>query len=254
MLTDVEGLYRDWPDRTLADRPARSPPRSSSELLPALDAGMIPKMEACLRAVAGGVPRATVIDGRLPHSLLLEIFTDDGIGTMVRARPSGADLATPDRARLQPRAGDVTGRRTPALPRPLRRGADEHLRPARSGCSSAARAATSGTPTAPATSTCSAGIAVNALGHAHPPWSRPSPAQLADARPRLQLLRHPGPGRARRAAAGASLGAADGSRCSSPTPAPRRTRRRSRSPGGPAVPRIVAAEGAFHGRTMGALA
>jgi acetylglutamate kinase len=40
-------------------------------------------MEACLRAVQGGVPRATVIDGRVPHSVLLEVFTDSGVGTMV---------------------------------------------------------------------------------------------------------------------------------------------------------------------------
>jgi len=52
-------------------------------LLPGLGAGMIPKMEACLRAVRGGVPQAHVLDGRLPHSVLLEIFTDSGIGTMV---------------------------------------------------------------------------------------------------------------------------------------------------------------------------
>ena len=52
-------------------------------LLPRLDAGMVPKMEACLRAVNGGVPSAHVIDGRLAHSVLLEVFTSDGIGTMV---------------------------------------------------------------------------------------------------------------------------------------------------------------------------
>ncbi len=52
-------------------------------ILPSLSAGMIPKMEACLRAVRGGVPQAHVLDGRLPHSVLLEIFTDSGIGTMV---------------------------------------------------------------------------------------------------------------------------------------------------------------------------
>jgi acetylglutamate kinase len=44
---------------------------------------MIPKMEACLQAVSGGVPRAHVLDGRQPHAILLEIFTDSGIGTMV---------------------------------------------------------------------------------------------------------------------------------------------------------------------------
>ena len=58
------------------------------QLLPDAERGMIPKMEACLRAVRGGVPQAHVLDGRLPHSVLLEIFTDSGIGTMVV--PDGA--------------------------------------------------------------------------------------------------------------------------------------------------------------------
>jgi acetylglutamate kinase len=81
VLTDVEGLYSDWPDRTsllsqiTVDRLAG--------LLPALSAGMLPKMEACLRAVRGGVPRAHVIDGRVAHSVLLEVFTTEGVGTMV---------------------------------------------------------------------------------------------------------------------------------------------------------------------------
>lgn len=81
VLTDVAGLYRDWPDtdslisQLTADELA--------ELLPSLSAGMVPKMEACLRAVKGGVPQAHVIDGRLPHSILLEIFTSEGTGTMV---------------------------------------------------------------------------------------------------------------------------------------------------------------------------
>jgi acetylglutamate kinase len=81
VLTDVEGLYRDWPssDEVVAEITTSD----LKALLPDLEAGMIPKMEACLRAVEGGVQRATVIDGRVPHSLLLEIFTDEGIGTMV---------------------------------------------------------------------------------------------------------------------------------------------------------------------------
>ena len=54
-----------------------------ADLLPSLTAGMVPKMEACLRAVQGGVPQAHVLDGRLPHAVLLEVFTDSGIGTMV---------------------------------------------------------------------------------------------------------------------------------------------------------------------------
>jgi acetylglutamate kinase len=81
VLTDVEGLYRDWPasDEVISQLDADD----LEKLLPALSAGMIPKMEACLTAVKGGVPRAHVLDGRLPHAILLEIFTDSGIGTMV---------------------------------------------------------------------------------------------------------------------------------------------------------------------------
>jgi len=81
VLTDVEGLYLNWPDRSSlrheihADELAR--------LLPGLASGMVPKMEACLRAVRGGVAGAHVIDGRLAHSLLLEVFTTQGVGTMV---------------------------------------------------------------------------------------------------------------------------------------------------------------------------
>ena len=120
MLTDVEGLYADWPPgrpgpgRSTPAAPAGfpAPPAAADpagdgtasppadvismltaadleRLLPGLSAGMIPKMEACLRAVRGGVPQAHVLDGRLPHSVLLEIFTDSGIGTMVV--PDGAD-------------------------------------------------------------------------------------------------------------------------------------------------------------------
>jgi acetylglutamate kinase len=81
MLTDVAGLYTDWPDRSsLTDRIDDA---ALAALLPRLDAGMAPKMEACLRAVRGGVPTAHVIDGRVPHSVLLELFTGEGIGTMV---------------------------------------------------------------------------------------------------------------------------------------------------------------------------
>jgi acetylglutamate kinase len=87
VLTDVEGLYADWPaeDRRVISSLSAA---DLEKLLPSLSAGMIPKMEACLRAVRGGVPRAHVLDGRLPHSVLLEIFTDSGIGTMVL--PDGA--------------------------------------------------------------------------------------------------------------------------------------------------------------------
>jgi acetylglutamate kinase len=81
VLTDVEGLYANWPDSdeviSMLDAAALE------EMLPSLAEGMVPKMEACLRAVRGGVPQAHVLDGRVAHSMLLEVFTDDGIGTMV---------------------------------------------------------------------------------------------------------------------------------------------------------------------------
>ena len=81
VLTDVQGLYRSWPDPdSLVSQIGVD---ELAELLPKLEAGMGPKMEACLRAVRGGVPAAHVVDGRVPHSVLLEIFTDEGFGTMV---------------------------------------------------------------------------------------------------------------------------------------------------------------------------
>jgi acetylglutamate kinase len=81
VLTDVEGLYADWPDRSSLLQVVRA--SDLEKLLPNLATGMIPKMEACLHAVQGGVPRAHVIDGRLAHSVLLEVFTSRGVGTMV---------------------------------------------------------------------------------------------------------------------------------------------------------------------------
>jgi acetylglutamate kinase len=81
VLTDVEGLYADWPasDEVISSLTAAE----LEAMLPVLTSGMVPKMEACLRAVQGGVPRAHVLDGRVAHSVLLELFTDEGVGTMV---------------------------------------------------------------------------------------------------------------------------------------------------------------------------
>ncbi|MFM1787143.1 MAG: hypothetical protein RL228_1093 [Actinomycetota bacterium] len=81
VLTDVEGLYRNWPESDEVIRQIST--EELEELLPTLSSGMIPKMDACLRAVKGGVSRAHIIDGRLAHGLLLEVFTDSGVGTMV---------------------------------------------------------------------------------------------------------------------------------------------------------------------------
>jgi acetylglutamate kinase len=82
VLTDVAGLYADWPDSTEVISEITA--GELATILPTLASGMVPKMEACLRAVSAGVPRATVLDGREVHALLLEIFTSEGIGTMVR--------------------------------------------------------------------------------------------------------------------------------------------------------------------------
>lgn len=83
MLTDVPGLYADWPD------PSSLLPHVTAarlrQMLPGLSAGMIPKVEACIEAVTGGVEQAVVIDGRVAHSTLLEIFTDERLGTTVTA-------------------------------------------------------------------------------------------------------------------------------------------------------------------------
>ncbi|HAM28068.1 MAG TPA: acetylglutamate kinase [Microbacteriaceae bacterium] len=87
ILTDVTGLYRDWPNRdSLISTIDATELRA---LLPSLESGMIPKMTACLDAVDGGVPKAAIIDGRVLHSILLEAFTAEGIGTEV---VSGKDL------------------------------------------------------------------------------------------------------------------------------------------------------------------
>jgi acetylglutamate kinase len=81
VLTDVEGVYSSWPDRdSLLSSLSVS---GAKALMETVDAGMIPKLEACVRAVEQGVPQAHVVDGRQPHSLLLEVFTSEGIGTMI---------------------------------------------------------------------------------------------------------------------------------------------------------------------------
>ena len=81
VLTDVEGLYANYPDPESIISALTA--AELEPMLPQLESGMAPKMEACLRAVTGGVPQAHVIDGRVPHSVLLEVFTSDGVGTMV---------------------------------------------------------------------------------------------------------------------------------------------------------------------------
>jgi acetylglutamate kinase len=91
VLTDVEGLYADWGGHPGTSGGVISELTAGrlTAMLPGLSEGMIPKMEACLLAVNGGVPQAHVLDGRQPHAILLEIFTDSGIGTMVL--PDGSE-------------------------------------------------------------------------------------------------------------------------------------------------------------------
>jgi acetylglutamate kinase len=83
ILTDVAGVYADWPDTSTVISEL-----SASELramVPSLASGMIPKLSACLEAVDAGVPNAHILDGRVSHAVLLEIFTDEGLGTLVTA-------------------------------------------------------------------------------------------------------------------------------------------------------------------------
>jgi acetylglutamate kinase len=94
VLTDVAGLYSDWPDRgSLVSQITVS---ELTELLPSLEAGMIPKMSACLSAVSGGVAKAAIIDGRVPHSTLVEVFSDRGVGTEVVPDPANTTVTTTD--------------------------------------------------------------------------------------------------------------------------------------------------------------
>jgi len=81
LLTDVPGLYANWPDTS--DVISTITSTTLRDMLPTLSLGMIPKMTSCLEAVDGGVAKAAIIDGRLAHSVLLEIFTPTGIGTEV---------------------------------------------------------------------------------------------------------------------------------------------------------------------------
>jgi acetylglutamate kinase len=81
MLTDVAGLYTNWPDHD--SLVSEIDVAALTQLLPTLEAGMVPKIEACMRAVGAGVPSAHVIDGRVEHCVLVELFTDEGTGTKV---------------------------------------------------------------------------------------------------------------------------------------------------------------------------
>ena len=116
---------------------------------------MVPKMEACLRAVRGGVPAAHVVDGRVPHSMLLEIFTTEGFGTMVV--PATADMT---------RHAHDADAAVVAVD-------DGQLRHPAAGAGRAARARwSSTTPAGSPTSTCSAASRSTRSATPTRPWSR----------------------------------------------------------------------------------
>ncbi len=212
---------------------------------------MIPKMEACLRAVRGGVPEATVIDGRLRHSVLLEVFTPEGVGTMVlpdrphaRTRRGGRVVTTDTHARSGTGQATWSRRYEGAVmntfgppQRVLVRGEGAYVWDA-----DGARYLD-----------LLAGIAVNALGHAHPVLVEAVSRQLATLGHVSNFFTTPAQVTLAERLIGL-LGAPAGSRvffCNSGTEAIEAAVKVSRRTG---RSRLVAAEGAFHGRTMGALA
>ncbi len=83
MMTDVEGIYRDFEDKSSFVSELRVEDAKKMITAGAVSKGMIPKVEACLTALSGGVTRTHIINGTKPHSLLMELFTDTGIGTMI---------------------------------------------------------------------------------------------------------------------------------------------------------------------------
>ncbi len=264
VLTDVEGLYASWPDR--ASVLSQVGADQLEAMLPRLESGMVPKMEACLRAVRGGVAEATVIDGRVPHSLLLEVFTPEGVGTMVLPAPSvpapGVTPGALTTGALTPGAL-TTGALTPGALTPGEPSGAEWTRRYSSAVMN-----TFGPPKRVLVRgegcyvwdadgrrylDLLAGIAVNALGHAHPLLTSAVTAQLTTlghisnffaSAPQIALAEH----------LLALLQAPPGSRVfftNSGTEANEAAFKLARRTGRTGM---VAAEGAFHGRTMGALA
>ena len=83
MMTDVAGIYGDFDDKSTLISELSVQDAQKMIASKKIDEGMIPKVEACITALEGGVERTHIIDGTMPHSLLMEIFTDTGIGTMI---------------------------------------------------------------------------------------------------------------------------------------------------------------------------
>ena len=213
VLTDVEGLYSSWsPDGASGEVVSEITAADLAALLPTLSAGMVPKMEACLRAVRGGVPQAHVLDGRVPHAVLLEVFTDSGVGTMVLPDAAGGRRC----GRCRMTAADALRARWDAVMMP------------NYGTPPVAIARGEGCRVWDVDGVgyldCIAGIAVSALGHAHPALVEAVSRQVGCARPLQQPVRARARCRAGRAAGRPARRRRAG--CSSATTAPRPTRRR----------------------------
>jgi acetylglutamate kinase len=83
LMTDVRGILRDVADSGYVIRRVSREELTSLKQEGVVSRGMIPKVDCCVLALDGGVKKAHIIDGRLPHALLIELFTDEGIGTMI---------------------------------------------------------------------------------------------------------------------------------------------------------------------------
>jgi len=92
-LTDVDGLYRDFADKSSLISALTADQVEAMIAGDLLEGGMVPKVAACLHAVRGGVRRAHILNGTIPHALLLEVYTDEGIGTMITPEPVDGDGA-----------------------------------------------------------------------------------------------------------------------------------------------------------------
>ncbi len=105
-LTDVDGLYEDFEDKGSLISALSLEQAEEMVAYDRLASGMIPKVGACIRALRGGVGRAHILNGTVPHSLLLEVYTDGGVGTMIT--PGGESLGLPDDGIYTAYEGEVT--------------------------------------------------------------------------------------------------------------------------------------------------
>lgn len=277
VLTDVAGLYDDWPKReSLISSISASDLRTK---LPSLASGMVPKMEACLRAVDAGVAQAHVIDGRVAHSMLLEVFTDEGVGTVVTADGAKAEFPIAQRDPQLPPPLPATAAASAPASKSWRERYSHSLLPV------------FGTPQLKISAAHGSylwddndkryldllgGIAVNALGHGSPEVIEAVFNQLSSvdhvsnffttepqihlAERLLSLLRAQRGEQAAPATStpeeSSSIQARDSKvfLCNSGTEANEAALKLARAAGGPDRPRILALRGAFHGRSTGALA